>query len=291
MGTPDLVALLLTSAPSGARSELEAAPQVRQRLQEALAGAADQAGFLSWVGARLPVTGAVQAFEALRLGDLLIAYACAGGDAAASRAVEQIIDEQVGKEARRLGVAAAVDEAKQLVRQLLFVAQAGKPAAIAQYSGRGDLAAWVRVIAVRELLRLRKAARKELISDDAALSELVAPGDDPELGMLRGHFKEEFRAAFADAVKALSERERNVLRQHFVDGLSIDEIAGIYHVHRATAARWVVKAKEAVGDLTRAEIRKRIKVDTDELNSILRLVGSKLDLSMRLLEPETFPED
>ena len=37
-----------------------------------------------------------------------------------------------------------------------------------------------------------------------------------------------------------TDRQRNVLRQYHIDGLTIDQLAALYQVNRATTARWVV---------------------------------------------------
>lgn len=294
----DLAAAFLDAAPSAARQELQGVADLGARLDAGLAAAKTAwptlgprrpEEFAAFVGARLPASGAAAAFQILRFGDLLLVFASLAEAPEAIEAVGKVITQQVERESRRLNVADAADEARQLVLQLLLVAQPGTPKALTQYSGRGDLAAWVRVISVRELLRLRTARKKGARSDDSALSDLVAKGDDPELGLLRTQFKAEFRASFAAAVQGLAERDRNLLRQHFVDQLSIDEIAAIYGIHRATAARWVTKAKETVGEATRAEIRQRININTEELDSLLRLVDSRLDVSMRMLKSDQEP--
>ncbi|MFY0535383.1 hypothetical protein [Nannocystis pusilla] len=50
----------------------------------------------------------------------------------------------------------------------------------------------------------------------------------------------------------LDEQARNLLRQHLLDGLSIDQIAGLQRVHRATAARRLVRVREDLAQRTRA---------------------------------------
>jgi uncharacterized protein (DUF885 family) len=56
--------------------------------------------------------------------------------------------------------------------------------------------------------------------------------------------------------------------------------AAVYSVHRATAARWVSKAHAAVLDGVRQALQSRLRVTKKELSSILRLIGSQLDITL-----------
>ena len=89
--------------------------------------------------------------ERAPMADLYLACACEAGDPAALAAFESHFMREVGVAAAKLRAAAGIaDEARQVVRELLFV---GKRA-IGSYAGRGDLRGWIRVIAMREVLRL-----------------------------------------------------------------------------------------------------------------------------------------
>ncbi len=57
-------------------------------------------------------------------------------------------------------------------------------------------------------------------------------------------------------------------------------------MHRATAARRIQTAAEAVHTETRRLLRERLRLDTAELDSLAHLVQSQLHLSLtRLLNP------
>nr|MBA3500847.1 transcriptional regulator [Deltaproteobacteria bacterium] len=53
---------------------------------------------------------------------------------------------------------------------------------------------------------------------------------------------------------------------------------------RATTARWVIGARSGVLDGTRDRLRSGLGASSDEVESILRLVRSQLELSLRLLD-------
>ncbi len=122
--------------------------------------------------------------------------------------------------------------------------------------------------------------RQSRVDDVDALPEA---GVDPEIAYLKEHYRDEFRAAFVFALGTLSERERNVLRQHHIDGLTIDQLGTLYQVHRATAARWVAAARMTLLDQTRGRLVAKLGVAADEVDSIIRLVRSQLDISIHQL--------
>ena len=101
-----------------------------------------------------------------------------------------------------------------------------------------------------------------------------------ELDFLKREYRAEFRIAFAEAMTELSAKERNLLRYHFVQTLTIDQIGAIYRVHRVTAFRWLRSARQALVSATRRRVAKRLDVQPAEVDSILRLVQSQLELSV-----------
>jgi RNA polymerase sigma-70 factor (ECF subfamily) len=176
---------------------------------------------------------------------------------------------------------AKLDELKQVLRNELFVARAKSPPGISRYAGTGDLRAWLRVTAVRAALKiLRKDKRHAPAGDEAMLKDL-AGDDDPELSHMKRIYRPAFREAFQEALESLTAREQNLLRLHVVDRLSIDELGALYQVHRATAARWVERARETLVKGVRARFMKRVRVSGTECDSILRLVQSQLDATIR----------
>ena len=169
------------------------------------------------------------------------------------------------------------DEVLQTVRNTLFATEDPK---ISRYAGRGELRNWVRVAAVRAALKHRARAGKSAPGDEA-LSRFASPEDDPELAHMKQLYRDEFKLAFHAALDALEVRERNVLRHQVLDGLSIDAIGALYGVHRATAARWLARAREKLLLGTRNELRERLSVSREEFESIVGMIQSRLDVSLR----------
>jgi RNA polymerase sigma-70 factor (ECF subfamily) len=236
-----------------------------------------EAEFVAWVAER--VEG-----ETRLAGDLYIAFACARGDAVAIALFEQHFLREVEHAAAKLRVSPTLaDEAKQVVRDLLFVGREDKPPAIGQYSGRGDLRGWTRVVAMRELLKLRSRDAKEVPIGDEALLDALSPANDPELELAKSRYREVFGTAFRDALARLPAKDRALLRHLLIDGFSLDVIGGMYGVHRATAARWVASARQDLLDGTKAQLALALSLSDREVESVIRVVRSRLDLSVERL--------
>jgi RNA polymerase sigma-70 factor (ECF subfamily) len=142
---------------------------------------------------------------------------------------------------------------------------------------------WVRVVATREAARLLVRERREVAAGDDQLAGLLAGSDNPELRYLKRLYSHEFRAAFRVAVESLSDRERMLLRQSVLDGLGIDELAAFYRVHRSTTARWIEAARAAVLAGTRRTLTERLQITTAELDSVMLLISSRLEVSLPAL--------
>jgi RNA polymerase sigma-70 factor (ECF subfamily) len=228
------------------------------------------------------------ALRSLRAADVYLACACAGGDEGAIRAFEERTFGEIDAAAARLRAAPQVAvEVKQILRRLLFVSEGSRVAAVGRFGGRGDLRGWVRVSAVRELQRVLIQEKKVVPVEDDAFLDLLSPAQDPELGYLRDLYRDGFVDALRAAIAASTPRERALMRYQVVDGLNIEKIGAIYDVHRATIARWLEKARAGILLRTRQELTRRLGIDPAEIDSIIRLVQSRLDVMSleRMLSP------
>lgn len=220
------------------------------------------------------------AIDDIRAGDLYLAAACAAGiDAAISAFDKHYLSEIATALVRRGHDAAATADVVQAVRMRFLVGEDGRAPRIAEYDGRGSLAAWIRVAAVRIAISTNRKHHRET-SDEI---EIVAAERSPELDLLHRRFGEAFDAAFRTAFTALSPRERTLLRFQVIDRLGIDRIAAIHGVHRSTAARWTAHAREALVEGVRRALQHQLGIHAEELDSLIRLVHSRLELSLRLL--------
>jgi RNA polymerase sigma-70 factor (ECF subfamily) len=214
-------------------------------------------------------------------GDLYLACGCASGDPAALAAFEAHHLSGLDTTLARLALPAwVVDDVKQDVRRRLLVGEDARPPRIADFTGAGNLRGWLRVVAVntaRQILR-----RADPAPTAAELVDVVpSAADDAEMELLKTHYREQFRAAFSVALAELPPRDRTLLRQHYLLGLGIGQIGEMYGVHRGTAARWLDRCTSLLLSATRRTLATRLRVDRADVDSILRLVRSKLEVSIR----------
>ena len=240
----------------------------------------DGDAFAAFVGARLVAGPASAVLERLSLTELALASACARGDSAAIGVLDRMVGEQVAAAADLARAGASIrDEAAQVVRTLLLMPRPESPPAILDYAGRGPLGGWLRITAGREVVRLLRSSRREVELGDQ-LVDGATTASDPVLSRLKDRYRRELADAFHTALAELGPRDRTLLRYQLVDSLSIDDIAAIYRVHRATAARWLARVRDDLIESTRGLLAEKLGIADDEVQSVLRLVRSELNISV-----------
>lgn len=212
----------------------------------------------------------------LKDADLYLAMALTRKDPAAVRAFEDKLVPQMDVALRRLRLAGGTaDEVKQALRVELLAD--GK---IADFAGRGELAAWVRVSATRKALKLVRRADREETLDEILLDHWPDATPGPEQKQLRSQYTTELKKAIREAFASLEVRQRNLLRQHILDELTIDDLARLYRVHRATCARWLADARADLGKATRKKLMNALGMPTNDVDSLLRFLDSDIELSI-----------
>ncbi len=244
--------------------------------------------FAVWLCARVPPPPAAFDPSTLLASDLYLACACARGDATAIAELDRLLSAQVAIVFAKVRPRCGLDEAKQLVRTRLLVAEVGELPRIALYGGRGALAHWVRVTASRTLLNAATAQPKEDELSESMLGKMHdASATDAEGALVKERFGGALKDAFAKAAALLTARERTLLRYATCDDLTVDEIGALYGVHRATAARWVSAAREALESKLRAILRDELQIAPDDMKSVVRVMAGAIDLSLS----RHFPRD
>ena len=113
--------------------------------------------FVAHLARHLAADASPEALEALHVGDLYLACACADGLPAAHTAFEAHILPEVDQAVARMKLSpTALDEVRQRVRQRMLVAGPDTPPKLAAYPGTGPLAAWVRAAALWLALDLQR---------------------------------------------------------------------------------------------------------------------------------------
>jgi RNA polymerase sigma-70 factor (ECF subfamily) len=213
--------------------------------------------------------------------DLWLALGCAAGDVNALAAFEARYLAEVPAMLARHSARSSADEVRQRLRERLLVASAEGPPRIGQYSGRGALGAWVKVAALRVAANLVRGEREHDPLDESEVASSLAVV--PELAVLESRYRGAFRAAFHDAFLALAPAERALLKLHFVDGLSVRKLVPILGVSSATVGRRLLAAQARLGERVLTELAARVDASADELESVVRALLSRLDVSLSML--------
>jgi RNA polymerase sigma-70 factor, ECF subfamily len=226
------------------------------------------------------------ALAKLHVSDLYLAYAAGLGVASAVHAFDSIAMKDINAAVRRMVDADAVSEIKQTIRVHLLLRNERDRPRVHDYGGTGPLAGWVRVTAVRLALASKKQGREVAVGDQAlqeaqnTADPLLEKATDPELEMLRSRYASELKAALHRALFALADEQRTVLRMHYNEGLSLEELAKVFAVHRATVARWLQSARIELRDRMKEMLRAHLSLREDEAESLLGLVDSRFNASM-----------
>lgn len=213
-----------------------------------------------------------------QLVDLALACACCSGDGAALQAFRQVVGDEARRSVKRLGLGdVALEEVMTSLEDRLLGLHGGAPQ-LASYSGIGPLRAWVRMVAVRAGLR---AKGQGSASPPAAEAEVLSP----ELAYLKSLYGAPLRRCLADSMAALSIRDRNLLRLHFLDGVSAERLGVMHSVHRVTAYRWLQAAIEALSRGVRTRLADELELTPDSIDSLMKVMRSELSLNLENLAP------
>ena len=235
-------------------------------------------GRAAWPALDLPKEAwdaAVSTPEPTHPEDLYLAVACAQRVAGALLAFEEafLASRALSAALARIDPSDAfVDEVRQAVRERLFV-----QGRIGEYAGRGPLAGWTRVVAMRIALDLRPRSQQP--------APPTVVDSDPELQILKERYGKAFEEALAAAFAALDDEQHNLLKLQIVDGLQTAQIAALFRVDRSTVKRRLAECRETLLSATQARLREKLGLSPESFQSLARLVQSQLHLSVaRLLK-------
>jgi RNA polymerase sigma-70 factor (ECF subfamily) len=211
--------------------------------------------------------------------DLYLACACTNRTPGAVEAFLARFEREVRVAAARVdGSAAFHDEVRQTLAETLFV-PTDRPR-IAQYAGRGPLAAWVAIAARRIAGRLRGNVRNAGPLDEEAIAlEAMGIEADPAMLYLKQRYGDEVRAALVEAFGALAPEDRTLMRLSLVDRLSLEEVGRAFGVSQSTISRKAERIRQDVLAATRRRLREKLGASADEIESLIKMVQSQVEVS------------
>lgn len=218
--------------------------------------------------------GPAATLEGRHLDDVYAACGCASGSNAAIAAVQARATPALERALTRLG---ASDELMPALWERLFT---GATPRIATFTGAGPLEAWLRVSLTRAAIDQQRVKHRDVLLEDGDTELHQLADGDLELAFIERQYREAFRQAFLGALAGLEAEERNLLRLHYRDGLTVDQLAVVLGVHRATAARRVARCRAQVLDVTRVNLGEQLRLSTETAESLVRHLGANLDLSL-----------
>lgn len=222
--------------------------------------------------------------DALDAAELYLVAGCARGDRHALVQLRARYFDVLGGMFHRMNMSPAhVDDLWQVLSGQLLVGAGGQPPRIVRYAGAGQIAVLVRVAATRQAVKLRRKTQRDE-PGDSWFDALPASAADPESSFMKREHRAAVKEELAAAVMRLTPQQRMLLRLHFIERMTVDAIAALCSVHRATAARRVASAKELLVTRVRRALVARWQLSERDLPALASLVASQLDLSLpRLL--------
>ena len=153
---------------------------------------------------------------------------------------------------------------------------------ILRYGGRGPLLAWLRVAASRIAIDSLRAVRDDGLREPRDPDALAQVDFGPEVQLLRAAYRESFQDAVSAALGGLSPKDRNLLRRHMIERMTLDEIAGPYGVHPATVARRLMALREEIASAVRKHlaVRHRSEGGATSLESMAQAIRSEVYVSL-----------
>jgi RNA polymerase sigma-70 factor (ECF subfamily) len=223
--------------------------------------------------------------------DLFIACACGDGDRAAIEALEERYLGPARGSLKRLDARPEfIDDVMQELRAKLLLPPEPR---ILHYGGRGPLLAWIRVAASRIAIDSLRAVRDDVLREPRDPDELERVDFGPEVQLLRAAYRESFHEAITAALAGLSAKDRNLLRRHLIERMTLEEIAGPYSVHPATVARRLMALREQIADAVRDHlaVRHRSEGGATSLESMAQAIRSEVYVSLAPILGRTHEPD
>jgi RNA polymerase sigma-70 factor (ECF subfamily) len=221
----------------------------------------------------------LQDIAAETLADLFLACACLHDVPGALRAFRERMFPVVRLASRPFDESEAfAEEVFQQLSGSLFVSQIPGQGKIIRYQGQGALAGFVATAARRIALRLSTNAAR--FDGEAELVHHFSQFDEQEVSLLKLRYRDTFNRALAVALRGLPSRERLVLRMNLVERVSTTRIAAIYRVSQPTVSRWIHRSAKNIFAAVKNLVCDELAIDTRELESLLLLVRSQIEITI-----------
>lgn len=212
--------------------------------------------------------------------DLFLACACLTNVAGAANTLITLHGNVIRHTIERTAGNSNSDEIAQGVISDLIVGSLTSDPEIGNYAVRAPLARWLDVVARRAALRWLRAERKTAGMAELAAAEPSLGATAPEIALFRKRYGLDFQRALHGALSKAPESDRAVLRLYLVSGVTVEKIGKMLGVSQSTASRWLARAREDLFSNLTAILKERLRISSGEIESLARLLASRLDLSI-----------
>jgi RNA polymerase sigma-70 factor (ECF subfamily) len=108
--------------------------------------------------------------------------------------------------------------------------------------------------------------------------------------VVKARYRGDFKACFEAAFAGLEPRPRTLLKLQLIDGLTSGRIGRLYRVDPSTVRRWLIEARGALLEGTRSLLAERLRLEGAELESLMAVLATGLDESVRRIFAEHAPK-
>ncbi len=157
------------------------------------------------------------------------------------------------------------DEVLQGVRQRTLVERK-----LLAFDGRGSLRSWLKTVAARLEVDLRRANREDT-TEDRLLERLLPPSTNLEQEVVTSEAREVLRTAVKSALAQLPARNRLWVQLYHLEGLTLTAIGELHGVAPSTVMRAIGKAVDELRQLVREHLVATHHLGTASVDSMLRL--------------------
>lgn len=215
--------------------------------------------------------------------DLFLALACSRGDRIAW---EYFADDYLPT-LKRYAVQACrnLSESEDLAQEIIARMMEGKEK-LAGYNGRASLAGWLRVAVSNAAIDRFRRARRQV-----PLEEMEEPRRDAAVAAGQGSGKAEERLdarwgpvlsrVLADEIRRLQPRDGLLLSLYYLQDVPLKVIGRQFHVHEATASRWLESLRRDIRKRIERELRSRHGLRPREIQSLWHWVSEGEDLALQ----------
>ena len=164
----------------------------------------------------------------------------------------------------------------------VLVGEGGRPPRIASYGGRSELRHWLRAVATRRGIGVRR--REPPAASPLEDLAPIATEEDLELVYWKKLHRTAFEGAFAQAFAELRDDDRLLLKQRFRHAVGFEQLARVHGVSTSTAFRRVEAARLRLIEATRTLLQRGSHLTSAEASSMLRFVPSQVELRLSSAE-------